>query len=230
VNTREVNVVVGESLLRGPAGSKIKLGVIRGRQPDPIDYTVDREAKPSPAVAYKMLPDSIGYIRIASFRKNVSDEVAKGIEELKRQGASELVLDVRNSFGRVAEEGAHVAGLFVSGGLAARLQGRSGEKTDLVLDEGRVKYTGPLVERADLVGARTSGRSAVQKTIPMGDGSALVLSVSQYSTPDDKPLLGKGLEPSVEVREPSPNGMQVGDPILEKALELLAEQRAKAAA
>jgi carboxyl-terminal processing protease len=251
VNTREVNIVVGESLLRGPAGSKIKLGVIRGRQPEPIDYTVDREAKPSPAVAYKMLPDSIGYIRIASFRKNVSDEVAKGIEELKRQGASELVLDVRNSFGRVAEEGAHVAGLFVSGGLAARLQGRSGEKTDLVLDEGRVKYTGPLVvllnrgssgaaeimagaiqhaERADLVGARTSGRSAVQKTLPMGDGSALVLSVSQYWTPDDKPLLGKGLEPSVEVREPSPNGTQVGDPILEKALELLAEQRAKAAA
>jgi C-terminal processing protease CtpA/Prc len=64
----------------------------------------------------------------------------------------------------------------------------------------------------------------------MGDGSALVLSVSQYWTPDDKPLLGQGITPSVEVREPSINGTESGDPILEKALELLAEKRAKAAA
>jgi carboxyl-terminal processing protease len=162
-----------------------------------------------------------------------------------------LVLDVRNSFGRVAEEGARVAELFVPGGPAAILQSRSGEKTDLVLGSDRVKYAGPLVvllnrgssgaaeimssairhaDRADLVGERTSGRSAVQKTIPMGDGSALVLSVSQYWTPDDKPLLGRGLEPSVEVREPSINGTEGGDPILEKALELLAEKRTKAAA
>jgi carboxyl-terminal processing protease len=251
VNTRETNVIVGESLLRGPTGSKVKLMVIRGRQPDPDEYTVVREANPAPPVAYKMLPDSIGYIRIVSFRKNVAEDVARGIEELERQGASEMVLDVRNSFGRIAEEGAKVAELFVSGGLAARLQGRSGEKTDLVLTPERVRYDGPLAvllnrgssgaaeimagaiqhaERAELVGERTSGRSAVQKTIPLGDGSALVLSVSQYWTPDDKPLLGKGIEPSVEVREPASGEGQVGDPILEKALELLAGERTKAKA
>jgi carboxyl-terminal processing protease len=195
-----------------------------------------------------MLPDSIGYIRIASFSKNVADDVTKGIEELERQGATEMVLDVRNSFGRVAEEGANVAELFVSGGVAARLQGRSGEKTDLALSPEKVKYDGPLAvllnrgssgaaeilagaikhaERAELVGERTSGRSAVQKAIPLGDGSALVLSVSQYWSPDDKPLLGEGIEPSVEVREPSLGEGNVGDPILEKALELLAAERDK---
>jgi carboxyl-terminal processing protease len=248
VNTRATHVIAGESLLRGPAGSKVKLMVIRGRQPEPDEYTVVRETNPTLPVAYKMLPDFTGYIRIASFRKNVAEDVARGIEELEQEGATELVLDVRNSFGRIAEEGTHVAELFVSGGLAARLQGRSGEKTDLVLSSERVRYDGPLAvllnrgssgaaeilasaiqhaERAELVGERTSGRSAVQKAIPLGDGSALVLSVSQYWTPDEKALLGKGIEPSVEVREPVSGEGNIGDPILEKALELLAEQRTK---
>jgi carboxyl-terminal processing protease len=251
VNTRETNIIAGESLLRGRSGSKVRLMVIRGRQPEPKEYTVEREVNPTPPVAYKMLPDSTGYIRIASFRNGVAEDVAKAVEALKRQGASEMVLDVRNSFGRVAEEGSQVAELFVPGGLAARLQGRSGEKTDLVLAAERVKYEGPLVvlvnrgssgaaeilasairhaQRAELVGLKTSGRSAVQKAIPLGDGAALVLSVSQYWTPDEKPLLGKGIEPSVEVEEPALGEEKVGDPILEKALEILAGERAQAKA
>jgi carboxyl-terminal processing protease len=198
-----------------------------------------------------MLPDSTGYIRIASFRRGVDADVARGINELKREGASELVLDVRNSFGRVAEDGVRVAELFVSGGLAARLQGRNGVKSDLELAIGRAVFNGPMAvlvnqgssgaaeilasairnaDRAELVGQRTSGRSAVQKVIPLEDGAGLVLSVSQYFTPDDKPLLGSGIEPSVEAKEPSYGEDQVGDPILEKALEVLAKSRVKVAA
>lgn len=249
VNTREVNVIVGESLLRGRAGSTVRLVVIRDRQPDPTELTVVREQNPPPPVAYKMLPDSTGYVRIASFRKGVEEEVAKSLHQLKREGATELVLDVRNSFGRVAEQGARVAELFVSGGIAARLQSRSGEKSSLELAADRVVYEGPLVvlvnrnssgaaeilasaihhaQRAELVGEQTSGRSAVQKTIELSDGSALVLSVSEYYTPDDEALLGQGLEPSVEVAEPEFGDEQVGDPILEKALEILAEEKAPA--
>jgi carboxyl-terminal processing protease len=83
-------------------------------------------------------------------------------------------------------------------------------------------------DRAQLIGEKTSGRSAVQKAIPLGDGSALVLSVSQYFTPDEKPILGEGLEPTVEVRGRRFGEEQVGDPILEKALEILKESGAKA--
>jgi carboxyl-terminal processing protease len=250
-NTREMNVVVGESLLIGPPGSTVRLMVLRGRQPEPTEYLVARETKPVPAVAYKMLPDSTGYIRIASFREGAAAEVAEGVEKLKQQGAAELVLDIRNSFGRVAEQGAKVAELFVSGGLAARLQGRSGEHTDLELATDRVIFRGPMAvllnhdssgaaeilasaighaERAELVGEKTLGRSAVQKTIPMGDGSALILSVSQYSTPEGDPLLGKGIEPTIEVEEPRLAEDRVGDPILEKALESLTQARVKVAA
>ncbi len=83
-------------------------------------------------------------------------------------------------------------------------------------------------DRAELVGEQTSGRSAVQKAIPLGDGSALVLSVSQYFTPDDKPILGKGLEPTVEVKGRGYGEDEVDDPILEKALEILSKVKTPA--
>lgn len=252
-NTRDVNVIVGESLLRGHPGSTVALQVVRGRQPEPIELSVKREIYASAPVAYKMLTEDTGYIHVSSLRRGTADEVARSVERLRREKASRLVLDLRNSFGRRAEEGARVAELFVSGGLAAKLERRNGDKSALELSADRVIFRGPLAVlvnhassgaaeilaaaiahagRAEVVGETTSGRAALQRTIPLGDGSGLVLSVSQYWSPDEKPLLGSGMEPSVKVREPRREEDRRGDPILEKALELLAsdEGQSKVAA
>jgi carboxyl-terminal processing protease len=249
-NTREVSVTIGESLLRGPAESTVDLQVIRGRQPEPIKLTVKREVYTAEPVAYKMLTDSIGYIRIAALRPGADGEVARAVQGVTRAGATSLVVDVRNSFGRMAGEGARVAELFVSGGVAAILENRKGDKTELEIDSGRVIFRGPMTllvnrgtsgaaeilgsavqhaKRAELVGERSAGRGGVQKTIALDDGSGLVLSVSQYSTPDGNPLLGKGLEPTVEIQENFQADNGEGDPILEKAIEILSKSKARAA-
>ena len=76
---------------------------------------------------------------------------------------------------------------------------------------------------------QTSGRSAVQKTIALGDGAALVLSVAQYWTPDGKAMLGEGLEPTVEVPRLAETP-EDEDPVLDKALELLEQDALKKAA
>ena len=250
-NTRELSVTIGESLLHGPAGSTVGLQVIRGRQPDPIEVSVEREVYSGDAVAHKMLTDSIGYIRIAAFRPGVDEEVKRAVRSLTAGGATSLVVDVRNSFGRIAAEGAEVAELLISGGVAAILENRDGDKTDLALESGRVVFDGPInvlvnrgtstaaeifgsavqhAERGELVGERTAGRSGVQKTISLDDGSGLVLSVSQYSTPKGVALLGKGLEPTVEVGDSFQADNGDGDPILEKAIEILSESKAAKAA
>ena len=83
--------------------------------------------------------------------------------------------------------------------------------------------------RGELIGVSTSGRSAVQKTIALGDGAALVLSVGQYWTPDGKAMLGEGLEPTVEVPGPA-DTPEDEDPVLAKALELLADGGVRKAA
>jgi len=249
-NTREVNVIVGEAMLRGPAGSKLELEVIRGRQPEPIKITVNRRDVVASPVEFELLKDGTGYVHITSFRAGTATDVKRSLEMLKGQGAERIVLDVRNSFGRIAADGAHVAELFVAGGVAARLQSRKGETTDVTLASDQVAFEGQIAvlinrgssgaaeivasgirsaKRGELVGVQTSGRSAVQKTMPLGDGAALVLSVGQYWTPDGKAMLGEGLEPTVEVSRPADTPADE-DPVLDKALEILEQGVLKKAA
>ena len=253
INTREVSTLIGESLLRGEQGTSVDLEVIRGRQADPIAITVERATYSSDPVAYKMLTGTIGYIRVAAFQAGSGERVARAVQSARNAGATELVLDVRNSFGRMAGEGAEVAGLFVSGGVAAILQNRKGDNTDLEIESGRVVFDGPMTllvnrgtsgaaeilgsafqhaKRGELVGERTAGRGGVQKAIPLKDGSGLILSVSQYSTPANEPLLGTGLEPTIEVEGASASQSESGDgdPTLEKAIEILSAEQSKAAA
>ena len=253
VNTREVSTLIGESLLRGEQVTSVDLEVIRGRQADLIAITVERATYSSDPVAYKMLTGTIGYIRVAAFQAGSGERVARAVQSARNAGATELVLDVRNSFGRMAGEGAEVAGLFVPGGVAAILQNRKGDNTDLEIESGRVVFDGPMTllvnrgtsgaaeilgsafqhaKRGELVGERTAGRGGVQKAIPLKDGSGLILSVSQYSTPANEPLLGTGLEPTIEVEGASASQSESGDgdPTLEKAIEILSAEQSKAAA
>lgn len=249
-NTREVNVIVGESMLKGPPGSDVALEVVRARQPDPIEITVTRRDVVTSPVEFEILSPGTGYIHIASFQAGTATDVKRSIEMLKGQGAERLVIDLRNSFGRVAEQGARVAELFISGGVAARLQSRNGETEDIALSSDEVAFEGPVAvlinrgssgaaeivasafrssERGELVGVQTQGRAAVQKAIPLGDGAGLVLSVGQYWTPDGKALLGEGLEPTVEVSR-TVDTPDEEDPVLDKAIEVLDEQLLEAAA
>ncbi len=244
VNTREVNVIAGEAMLRGSSGSKVELEIIRDRQPDPVTLEVERRDVLVSPVTFEKLADGTGYVKIASFRPGTDTDVKRAVEMLKGQGASKLVVDVRNSFGRVAEEGAKVAELFVAGGVAARLQSRKGETTDVRLAPDRVAFSGDMAllvnggssgaaeivasafraaKRGEILGVPTSGRSAVQKAISLGDGTAVVLSVAQYWTPDGKPLLGEGLEPTLVVERTTEEAEKGIDPVLNKAIEVLGD-------
>jgi carboxyl-terminal processing protease len=110
-----VNVIAGEAMLRGGAGRKVSLEVIRDRQPDPVAIEVERRDVLTSPVTFEMLGSGAGYIKITSFRPGTDIDVKRAVEMLKGRGAVKLVVDVRNSFGRLAEEGAKVAELFVSG-------------------------------------------------------------------------------------------------------------------
>jgi carboxyl-terminal processing protease len=251
LNTRDTNVVVGEALLRGEEGSKVQLQVLRGRSADPIEMTVERKVLSASPVVYKMMDGPTGYVRIASFRPGVAKDVAEAVRTLTAAGASELVLDARDSFGRLAEEAASVAELFVAGGLAATLQARDESRSELRLASDRVLFRGPVVllvnesssgaaeilasalqgaKRAELVGAKTAGRAAIQRVVALDDGAGLVLSVSRYWTAEGKALLGNGIEPTVPVELRDDREGAAGDPVLEKGLEVLKSARAKAAA
>jgi carboxyl-terminal processing protease len=157
---------------------------------------------------------------------------------------------VRRTSGGSLEGGLALARLFVASGTLALRETRGMDRETLAAGLGDGSVTMPTTllidtgtsgaaelfasalsgnKRADMIGERTIGRAAQQRLIKLPDGSGLWLTTTKFLTPSGTPLHEKGLEPTVAVDEPDVEFGQAalpGDPILEKALERLAEKKA----
>jgi carboxyl-terminal processing protease len=252
-HTRPLPPSTGQRLLRGAPGSVVKLTLLRAGS-DPIDVTAVRERlSPSPPRG-RMLEDGSGYLKVPEMSTRVADEVRSELEVLKRSGARRLVLDLRGSGYGVPAEGIKVAELFLHGGTAAKLASAGAEEEQvLTADPGRRAWELPMAVlvdtgtagaaeivaaallesgRSQVVGEHTFGRAGIQKPVPLPEGG-LVLTVARYLSPKGKAIHGEGIEPSVRVEDGEPaegEEAEPGDPILEKALEILQEGEAAKAA
>jgi len=250
-STRDMSVWEGQRLLRGEPGTKVKLTVLRGASAEPHDIELTREPMPRDTVSGRIVKPGVGLMRIAAFTDRTPQEVRQQVNALRRAGAEHLVLDLRRTAAGSPELGIKVARLFVASGTLgireARSEGRqtftaeSGDGTitlpvTILTDNGTAGaaeiFAAALVgnKRATLVGERTLGRAATQELIPLPDGSALWMSTARFLAPDATPIHAKGLTPDVEVK--SVTSTEFGDkvpetdPVLDKALELVAARPA----
>jgi carboxyl-terminal processing protease len=186
------------------------------RKPEPQKLTMTRAIITPPAVESKMLPDGIGYIKIATMGRNRIKEVAGAVADLQKQGAKELLLDLRYSASGDPEDGVELANLFLDKGLIAYSQGQKSPRRNFDADPKKDVTALPLVvmtnhgtaaaaevaaaalqadKRASLVGERTYGDASVLRPITMDDGSAIILSVAKYYSPDGKSIQDNGVTP-----------------------------------
>jgi carboxyl-terminal processing protease len=258
-HTRPLPAVVGQWLLRGAPGSTVTLDILRAGA-DPFEVSVIRERiLPTPPDGH-MLDQTTGFLRVVEFTPDTGDELRTKIEILKRDGASRMVLDLRDAAWGEPADAAPVAELFMQGGLVATRVGRRVNETTLEADAARTAWSGPLVVLVDsgtagpgeivagaladtagvpLVGEHTFGRAAESSPVALPTGG-LVLTVAKYMSPAGLSIHGTGLEPSVPVAaesdeeagdEEGPEALMPTDLILEKALEVLdAPAEEKAAA
>jgi carboxyl-terminal processing protease len=249
--TRELSVWEGARALRGVPGSKVKLTIIRGSAADPHIVELVREAVPANEVSSRIAAPGVGYVRVMMMGPKTIDQVKTQVADLSKAGATRLIVDVRRTAGGPLDSGIALARLFVPSGTLALRESRSGARetiaaatgdgsiklpTDVLIDTGTTGaaelFAAALEgnKRAELVGERTLGRAAVQTLIKLPDGSGLWLSTTRYLTPGGNPLHEKGLEPTVAVDEPEPTEFgqpaPTSDPILEKAIERVAEKKA----
>jgi len=251
VPTRDMSLWEGARVLRGAAGSKVKLTIFRGNAADPHDVDVTLEVLPAADVTGRIASPGVGYVRIPSIGPRTVDQVKSQIATLTKEGATRLAIDVRRNTSGTYEQGLALARLFVARGTLAQKDAKGAPAKDMIVaNNGDGSITTPLVvlvdsgtagaselfasalagnQRADLVGEHTIGRAGIQKLIKLPDGSALWLTTARYLTPSGAPLHEKGLEPTVtvdlpdvEFGQPAPSG----DPALDKALERLAEKKA----
>ncbi len=222
--TRDMSVFEGTRLLRGAAGSKVTITVIRGSAAEPHDVVLVREKAAGAAVLSRLIGTDIGYVRVASFRGTASEDIKKQTADLARSGAKSLLIDLRRTAEGPLDNGLSAARLFVKTGTLAVKAGR--EKTDRVTIDAKpneavsdlpitlLVTTGTSGaaelfiaaldgnDRADIVGERTLGRAGIQKLVQLPENRGLWLTYAKYLTPKGDPIHGKGIEPDVRVEEP----------------------------
>src|ERR1700685_255562 len=149
VATRDMPLAFAQLLLEGDPGSTVELGVLRFRKPEPQKLTLTRAMIEYPAVTAKMLPDQVGLIQAASLEGNRVKDVASKIDELQKQGAKQLILDLRHCATGSAEAGEQLANLFLDKGLITYSEGQKVERHDITADPANDRSHLPLAVIVD---------------------------------------------------------------------------------
>ena len=251
-HSRPLSAVAGQRLLRGAPGSVVKLALLRVGS-DPVSVDVVRERLTPIAATARMLEGGAAYVKVGEFTSKVTDEVRADVEGFKRAGARQLVLDLRGAGHGELSEAVKMAELFMKGGIVAKVTGARAEEQVLNADPARSVWDRPMAVltdngtsgageilaaalldagRASVDGEPTFGRAPIQRAVVLPEGG-LVLTVARYVSPKGTAIHGKGVTPSVPVQnrpdEDAAEGAPAGDPILEKALEVLKGEVKKAA-
>src|SRR5687767_14593574 len=218
--TRDMSAYEGARLMRGAAGTKVKLLVIRGNAADPHEVELSRERLAGSEITSRMADASTGYVRVVEFSSDTAARLKQTVDALAKTKATRYVIDLRGTSRGDLDEGVAAARLFVkSGTLGVRL-GRADRKEPIAGQPSDGAVTAPSAllvdigtsgsaevfaaalagnDRADLVGTNTLGRAARQRLVKLPDQSGLWLTYLRYLTPSGDPIHEKGLMPDVEV-------------------------------
>ena len=230
------------SKIKGEAGTKVTITVVREGATDPIDIEVERQKIESPTVEYQMLDNDMAYIQITEFDLVTTEQFEEAYKQAQTDGMKGLILDLRSNPGGNLSTVCDIARMILPKGLIVYTEDKYGKREEYTCD-GANQIKVPLVVLTNgysasaseilagavkdygigtLVGTTTYGKGIVQKVINLSDGSAVKLTVSNYFTPNGNNIHKIGIEPDVEVEfdaEQYKNGV---DNQLERAKEVLA--------
>jgi carboxyl-terminal processing protease len=212
--------------MRGAAGSKITLTILREGEKKPFDVTLVRAIVSVDAATYRREGD-IGYIRLPGFNEQTAEGLEHAVRDLKKQigpGIKGYVLDLRNNPGGLLDQAIQVSDDFLASGEIVSTRGRHPEDTQrydakpgditdakpvVVLINGGTASASEIVsgalqdhKRATVIGMTSFGKGSVQTIIPLGDGrGALRLTTARYYTPSGHSIQAQGIIPDIQVAQ-----------------------------
>lgn len=195
--------------LRGPKGTKVRLGIERSGIKDLLHFTVTRDKIPVKSIdAVYMIRPGVGYIRIDNFGATTYDEFMEGIGKLKKQGMNDLIIDLQDNGGGYLQAAVRIVNeMLQKGDLIVYTEGRATPRQEHradgngCLQNGRIvvltnEYTASAAEilsgamqdqdRGIIVGRRTFSKGLVQRPIDLPDGSMIRLTIAHYYTPSGR--------------------------------------------
>jgi carboxyl-terminal processing protease len=210
--------------LRGPKGTPVRISIVRQGYDQPVEFTVIRDEIPLHAVPFHFMANQkTGYIRLIDFNevtacrpgeaKDCERELEKAVKSLKDQGATSIVLDIRDNPGGLLDQAFAVSNLFLKKGqLVVFTRGRSRRDESSYVTEVEGRFADmPLVvltskhsasaseivagaiqdhDRGLIVGETTFGKGLVQTIMPLRNlrGYALALTTARYYTPSGRSI------------------------------------------
>ena len=197
------------SRLRGPKGTKVRLGIVRPGIKDKLTFMVTRDKIPvfSIDAAYIIKPD-LGYIRIGNFGATTYDEFREAMDKLEKQGMKDLIIDLQDNGGGYLQTAVYIVNDFLNKGeMIVYTEGRSSPRREYYADGSKELFKGKVCvlineysasaseilsgaiqdqDRGIIVGRRSFGKGLVQRPLEFPDGSMIRLTIAHYYTPSGR--------------------------------------------
>lgn len=228
--------------IRGQKGTQVTLLVIRGNT-EPKEITITRDLISVASVKYSKKDDNIGYIQLTRFGDDTPEKLSEAATSLKSQGATKIILDMRNNPGGYLTGAVSVASQFLEEGklvVEEKRKGKVYEKlsvtepgllvglpTVVLINEGSASASeivaGALQDHkvATLIGAKSFGKGSVQDIVKIPGGAQLKITIAHWFTPNGRGIDKEGVKPDIEVAQTAADVEAGRDPQLDRAISEL---------
>lgn len=196
--------------LRGPKGTKVKVGIAREGNPKLFSFVITRGDIPMNSVdASYMIDKTTGYVKVSQFGRNTYNEFVNALNSLKSQGAKRFIIDLRGNGGGYLEIAIIMINEFLpSNRLIVSTKGRYRRDETTAYSDGRGQFQNEELvvlidefsasaseifagaiqdnDRGLIIGCRSFGKGLVQKQFDLPDKSAIRLTIAKYYTPSGR--------------------------------------------
>jgi len=235
---------IAADVMKGKSGTTVKIGILRNQELK--TFEIERRKVITNPVESKLLENNIGYIQISSFDEETANSFKDKFEELKKQGITSLIIDLRNNGGGLVDSTLKIADYIVPKGKELLITVNKNGEEEIEKAENDVLIDMPIVvlvnknsasaseilagalkehDEATIVGTTTYGKGVIQELLTFKDGTGLKVTTHEYYTPKKNKINDIGITPNIIVELPKDvNPLYIteeNDIQLQKAIEIL---------
>ena len=207
-------------MISGDPGTPVTITVRRGEEE--LEFRLNRVKIDQDSVEYNKVDgtEDTGYIRISSFIEDTDKDFKAAVKELKNEGCSKFIIDLRNNGGGMTDPSIEIADYLLPACRIMSETTKSGAETVytskagsagidyVVLVNGDTASASEILTAAiqdnnggTVIGSKTYGKGVTQLTHKFDDGSAVKLTSTEYFRPNGEPVNGVGITPDIEASD-----------------------------
>lgn len=245
-DTETIDMTLDEAVsrIRGQKGTVVTLTILRGNELETREIKITRDTIIVKSVELKFTEsekNKIAVLKISRFGEDTFDNVNIAADEILKQDAKGIILDLRNNPGGFLDSAVNIAGIFIPAGKVVTTESFSNDRKKDYLTQGSNKLGNkPLVILANegsasaseilagalrdnrqipIIGEKTFGKGSVQEIETLKDSSSVKITIAEWLTPSGKNINKEGIKPDKEVKLSDADFEAGKDPQMDEALK-----------